>query len=172
MTIDSVGGATEQTKKASVLQEAVEKAYADLENELTESGDKVAIWVSATDALKACTIARDHQDLQFDYLSCLSGMDYPDGLQVVYHLYSTVKKHWLVIKARVSKDEPVIDSVVPVWMGANWHEREAADMFGIVFKGHPNPKVLLLREDFTDHPLLKSYKLPDYPPQTRPSKES
>ncbi len=163
--------AAQPVKKVYPIQDAVAKALADIVYEATESGDKPAIWISAADALKVCQIVKEHPDLELDYLSCLSGMDYPDEFQVIYHLYSTTKKHWLVVKAKVSKEEPVIDSAVSVWLGADWHEREATDMFGITFKGHPFPKVLLLREDADFHPLLKSFKLPDYPPVISASEE-
>jgi len=79
---------------------------------------------------------------------------------VVYHLYSYTHKHNVTIKARLPQDDPRVPSVTSIWSGANWHEREAAEMFGIFFEGHPNLVPLLLPEDMTDHhPLRKDSPL-------------
>lgn len=105
----------------------------------------------------ACQLARDDPALAFDYLRCLSVVDLGEQLQVVYHLYSTVHRHKMVIKALLPVDRPTVASVTSVWPGADWHEREAYDLFGVNFEGHPHLKPLLLWEGFPGHPLLKSY---------------
>jgi NADH-quinone oxidoreductase subunit C len=82
------------------------------------------------------------------------------GLEVVYHLYSYTHKHNVTVKTRLPQEEARVPSVTSVWKGADWHEREAAEMFGIVFEGHPNLVPLLLPEDMTDHhPLRKDNPL-------------
>ncbi len=102
-------------------------------------------------------------DLKFDYLMSLSGMDYNDGnLGVVYHLFSMAKRHRMVIKAKVPKDNPQIPSVERVWKSANWHEREAYDLFGIVFQDHPDLRRILLPDDWEGYPLRKDYKVQEY----------
>jgi NADH-quinone oxidoreductase subunit C len=106
---------------------------------------------------------RDDAELQFDTLMCLSGMDYGKGLLgVVYHLSSMVKRHKLTIKIEVPADNTEVPSVEPVWQSANWHEREAYDMFGIVFAGHPDLRRILLPDDYPGHPLRKDFKVPEY----------
>ena len=122
---------------------------------------QVTVTVPREDIHSACRIAKDNDQLAFDYLACLSAVDYPANFQVVYHLYSTKRHHRAVFKTNVPKEDPVLPSVLPVWRGADWHEREAAEMFGLAFSGHPNLRHLLLPDDFEDHPLLKSYKLPE-----------
>jgi NADH-quinone oxidoreductase subunit C len=76
---------------------------------------------------------------------------------VVYHLYSFPKMQRVRLKVRVPEEDPVVDSVVPVWKGANWFEREAYDLFGITFKGHPDLRRILCHQDFKGHALRKDY---------------
>lgn len=106
---------------------------------------------------------RDDSDLQFDTLMCLSGMDYGKGvLGVVYNLGSIVKKHKFTLKVDVSVDSPNIPSVESVWRTADWHEREAYDLFGIVFTDHPDLRRILLPEDWEGHPLRKDYQVQEF----------
>lgn len=76
---------------------------------------------------------------------------------VVVHLYSVSKKHRIRLYGGVSEENPVIDSLVPLWAGANWCEREAYDMYGVRFKGHPDLRRLLMYPEFVGHPLRKDY---------------
>ncbi len=121
------------------------------------------IVVRADLAREICDYLRNDPDLEFDYLMSLSGMDYNDGnLGVVYHLYSMEKRHRIVVKAKVPKDNPELPSVEQVWKSANWHEREAFDLFGIVFHGHPDLRRILLPDDWEGYPLRKDYKAQEY----------
>lgn len=95
----------------------------------------------------------------FDYLSCLSGVDYPEYCEVVYHLYSMKHASKMTLRVTLPKDKPAVASATEVWLGANWYEREAAELFGITFEGHPDPRRLLLPDDFEGHPLRKEYHL-------------
>jgi NADH-quinone oxidoreductase subunit C len=104
---------------------------------------------------------RDDDDMKFDYLMCLSGMDYKEDLGVVYHLYSIPKKHKIVLKTKLSREEPKLPSTENVWKAADWHEREAYDMFGIVFEGHHNLIRILCPYDWEGYPLRKDYKEPE-----------
>ena len=93
-------------------------------------------------------------------LSDLCAVDYlgeTPRFEVVYHLYSLDKNHRLRIKARVPEDDCEIDTLVEVWPTANWLEREVWDLYGIRFRGHPDPRRLLLYEEFEGHPLRKDY---------------
>ncbi len=110
-----------------------------------------------------CLFLRDEASLQFDYLSCLSGMDYGNGnFGVVYHLFSMVHKHKIVIKTFCAKDNLQVHSVSSVWGTANWHEREAFDLFGIIFDEHPDPRRILLPDDWEGNPLRKDYKVQEF----------
>jgi NADH-quinone oxidoreductase subunit C len=81
----------------------------------------------------------------------------PARFAVVYHFYSTRHKHRLRLVVPVQEDDPEVDSLTPLWPGANWLEREVWDMFGIVFRGHPGLKRILMYEEFEGHPLRKDY---------------
>ncbi len=120
------------------------------------------IKISSDGLLEIAQFLRDDERFQFDYLSCLSGMDYEKTLGVVYHLFSMKKKHKIVIKVEVSKENPIIPSVEKIWKTANWHEREAYDLFGIIFSEHPDLRRILLPYDWEGHPLRKDYQVPEY----------
>jgi len=104
---------------------------------------------------------RDDPALAFDFLMCLSGLDWPEkGKQeVVYHLFSMSLRHMIVLRAELPRENPKIPSVERIWPAANWHEREAFDLFGIVFEGHSDMRRILLPEDWEGHPLRKDYKV-------------
>lgn len=106
-----------------------------------------------------CLFLRDDEDLLFDYMILLSGMDYGENFGVVYHLFSMKYKHIVVIKVFLDKEEPILPTVERVWKTANWHEREAWDMYGIKFEGHPNLIRILTPYDWEGHPLRKDYKV-------------
>lgn len=99
------------------------------------------------------------------YLSFVSAIDRPDsgGFEVLYHLYSFDTKEELALKVRVPRDAPTLASVTGIWDGANWHEREAYDLFGIVFEGHPNLRRIMMTDDWVGHPLRKDYVYQDPP---------
>ena len=93
---------------------------------------------------------------------CLSGADYKDRFEVVYHLYSMENKHKITLKATVDRNNPEIDSVAGIWATADWHERECYDLVGIKFIGHPDRRRILMPEDWEGHPLRKDYPLKGY----------
>jgi len=119
---------------------------------------------AARDVLAFC---RDSRTLAFEVLMDLTAVDYSkfpgreDGprFEVVYHLYSIVHNHRLRVKVRLDEDHPVVATAVPLWLIANWFEREVWDMFGIRFDGHPDPRRLLMYEEFVGHPLRKDYPI-------------
>ena len=106
---------------------------------------------------------RDDPSMQFDYMMCLSGVDYNDGrLGIVYHLFSMVHRHKIVLKAFCTKDNAHVQSVSSVWGTANWHEREVFDMYGVIIDEHPDLRRILMPNDWEGHPLRKDYKVPEY----------
>ncbi|RMH05176.1 MAG: NADH-quinone oxidoreductase subunit C [Planctomycetota bacterium] len=118
-----------------------------------------------TDRLRLLEVARFLRDeLGYDMLIDATAVDFDaadDHLWAVYQLLALGRKTRLTLKTMVPKADCRIDSLVPVWPAANWHEREAAEMFGIVYTGHPDPRPLLLPEDWVGHPLRKDYQYPD-----------
>ncbi len=107
---------------------------------------------------------RDDPDLQFDYLLCLSGVDYGPGknLGVVYHLQSMTLVHQIVLKVDLPRESAALPSVALIWRTADWHEREAYDLFGIRFEGHPDLRRIFLPDDWEGHPLRKDYVVQEF----------
>jgi NADH-quinone oxidoreductase subunit C len=96
----------------------------------------------------------------FDWLSAVDDLDRePAGLSVVVHVYSPADRHHLLVRTRVPAGELRLPTATTVYKGANWHERETTEMFGVVFEGHPNPLPLLLPDGFDGTPLRKSFVL-------------
>ncbi len=120
-----------------------------------EHGDYLGIEVDATNLVAVCRFLRDQ--LGFDLLSSISGVDMLDHLETVYHLRSLARGQLLQIKVRLDSEKPEVPSVVSVWPTANWLERETYDLFGIRFTGHPDLRRMLLDDDFEGYPLLKSF---------------
>jgi NADH-quinone oxidoreductase subunit C len=103
---------------------------------------------------------RDDPALACDFLDFVAGVDQGDeGFEVATHVYSTKLKHNVRVKVSLGKDDPVCPSIADIYAGANWHERETMEMFGIDFEGHPLPVKLLLSEPFDAHPLRKDFVL-------------
>jgi NADH-quinone oxidoreductase subunit C len=103
--------------------------------------------------LKLCTFLKEQ--LGFDHCSLVSGVDRCDRFQSVYHICSVPSKLTVEIVVDLPHENPEIDSITPLWGGANWHEREAFDMFGIIYKDHPKLERLLLPEDYSFFPMRK-----------------
>ena len=109
--------------------------------------------------VEVCRYLRDEPDLKFEILSDLTGLDLPkeNKIQVVYHIYSYSHRHQIVLKVDLPRENPQLSTMEGVWKVANWLEREAFDLFGIVFEGHTDLRRILLPEDWVGHPLRKDY---------------
>jgi NADH-quinone oxidoreductase subunit C len=122
--------------------------------------DEVTVYLRPEHLIRACEILRDEPGLAFKYLSDVTAVDlYPDEprFEVVYHLLSLETAQRLRLKVRTSGENPVVDSLVPVYPCANAFEREVFDLFGIQFTGHPFLRRILMPEDWEGHPLRKDY---------------
>ncbi|GAA2456832.1 hypothetical protein GCM10010191_90390 [Actinomadura vinacea] len=141
----------------AVLTAAWERRFGeDVSMEETFGG--LAVGVPSDLWLEALAFARD--DLSCGFFDWLTGVDELDeGFAVVVHLYSLERRHHLLIRTRVPRAEPVLPTATGVYRGANWHERETFEMFGVVFEGHPNLEPLLLPDGFEGHPLRKEFVL-------------
>jgi NADH-quinone oxidoreductase subunit C len=98
--------------------------------------------------------------LDFDFLFCVTAVDWKTHFTMVYHLTSTVFRHTLVVKVKLDHDRPVIRTVSDIWRTAEFHEREAYDLFGVVFTGHPDMRRLFMTDDWNGWPLRKDYEDP------------
>jgi NADH-quinone oxidoreductase subunit C len=117
--------------------------------------------VPREDLLEVCRWLRDNPQFDMAYLSFVSAIDWPDRLDVVYHMLSPARRHGLVLKVPVPKDDLRIPSVVALWRTADWHEREAYDLFGITFEAHPDLRRIMMSADWKGHPLRKDYVYED-----------
>jgi NADH-quinone oxidoreductase subunit C len=113
---------------------------------------------------------RDDNELQYNFLTTLCGMHYPEKQQlgVVYHLHSFVNNHRIRIKTATDINDPTMPTATKIWPAANWMERETYDFYGILFGDHPNLQRILNVEDMTDFPMRKDFPLED---QTREDKD-
>lgn len=157
------------TQKLDTLQAALERILGDRVVKLVRARGELTITVKAGDYFAVCKTLRDHPDLAFEQLIDLCGVDYStyrdgeyDGLRyaVVSHLLS-VSKNWRVrIKVFATDDDfPVVAAVTPLWTAANWFEREAFDLYGIVFEGHEDLRRILTDYGFIGHPFRKDFPL-------------
>lgn len=107
---------------------------------------------------------KEDAELDFTSLMCLSGMDYgaESPLGVVYHLHSMKHKHKIAIRVDLPGDNPALPSVERIWRTADWHEREAFDLFGIHFEGHRDLRRILCPDDWEGYPLRKDYVVQEY----------
>jgi NADH-quinone oxidoreductase subunit C len=120
--------------------------------------DDSAVIVASNSILEVCRFLNQTAGLDFDYLVNLTGVDYLDYLEVVYHLASLKHNHSLILKTRChDREQPVVPSVTSIWQGADFQEREVYDLLGIRFEGHPNMKRIFLWEGFQGYPLRRDY---------------
>jgi len=115
-------------------------------------------------ALAVAKFLRDDAEFKLDYLSNVTGVDWPTSLEAVYHLYSMELKHGpVVIRMHTvnRSDQVELPSLTPLWRSAEFQEREIFDLYGIVFTGHPDLRRLLMWDEFKDHPMRRDYVEPD-----------
>ena len=124
---------------------------------------KNAISVLPENWSEISSLLKNESKLNFDYLMCISAYDKGDNkvYGAAYNFYSTVNNHYLEVRVE-AEDDISIPSVTGLWKTADWHEREAYDMMGLKFEGHPDLKRILLSDDWEGYPLRKNYKEPDY----------
>jgi NADH-quinone oxidoreductase subunit C len=127
--------------------------------EMEEGLQYLQVIVPAADLYNFAQRLKEDGQTAFDYLFCLSGVDWPGYLEVVYHLESTKHGHCMVLKARTDgREDPRLDTVSSIWPTADAHEREVYDLLGIRFNHHPDLRRLLLTDDWEGYPLRKDYK--------------
>lgn len=128
----------------------------------SELGNETAV-VDATRLREIAEFLRDDRELQFDMPIDCTAVDYLGQrelrFEVIWHLYSIARKHRIRLKVLVGEVDTSAPSLTPIWPGMNWHEREAWDMYGIRFVGHPNLKRVLMYEEFVGFPLRKDYPM-------------
>lgn len=122
------------------------------------SKDVPTLVVEPSKYYEVMELLRSHEELAFDYMSELHATDFVTHMEVYVHLFSYGKKQSVAVKVKLDREAPQVESVTALWKGADWPEREAYDLLGIVFKGHPNLSRILMPDDWVGHPLRKDYE--------------
>jgi NADH-quinone oxidoreductase subunit C len=124
----------------------------------TEESTEESLVVKSGSLLQVAQYLKDTDDLKLDYFNYVTAVDYYSYFEVVYQLTSTEHNHSVLLKTRCyDRDKPTVPSVVSLWQGADFQEREVYDLMGINFEGHPNLKRIFLWEGFQGYPLRKDY---------------
>ncbi len=123
-----------------------------------ETGEFLNVMIASDDLFPLMNELRTKTELDFDYLFCLTCIDWKDHLMMVYHLLSKTHKHQLVIKAKITnRDDAKIETVCHIWRTAEFHEREVFDLFGVKFLNHPDLRRIFLDDNWEGYPLRKDY---------------
>jgi len=123
-----------------------------------EESGRDSLVVKSDSLLAVAAFLRDTETLKFDYLNYITAVDYFSYFEVVYQLTSLEHNHTVIIKTRCyGRENPAVPSVIGIWQGVDFQEREIYDLMGIKFEGHPNMKRIFLWEGFAGHPLRKDY---------------
>lgn len=125
-----------------------------------EGGEWITAFVDASNWKTIAQQLRTNESFKFDYLFSVTCVDWKTHLTMVYHLTSTIYRHTLVIKAKLDRNNPEIETVSDIWRTAEFHEREVYDLFGVKFLHHPDLRRLLLTDDFDGYPLRKDFEDP------------
>lgn len=133
-----------------------------LKGPVRQRHDETEIRIATGAVIDVLTALRDEPAFDFRLLADLAGVDTGSRMQVVYHLWSATTGDWLrVIADDLTRDDPRVPSITAIWPGAEWMEREAYDMFGIVFEGNRDLRRIFMPPDYTSFPLRKDFHLPD-----------
>lgn len=149
----------------TVLQK-LRSTFGDAVIEAGEFRGELTVVIARDRIIDVCRFLKEDPVLRYDLLADLCGLDMYTPIKrfgVVYNLYSLKNKHRIRLKTFVDEDDPHVASVTGVWGTANWHEREAYDMFGIVFDGHPDLRRIYMPDEFEFYPLRKDFPLMGIP---------
>lgn len=142
--------------KALIGQDIAKQISERIPEAILEASDS-SIVIKTDLLLQAVEFLNTAPSLKFNYLNCITGVDYLDCIEVVYHLSSMEHNHMLILKVRCDRDNPEVSSLYSVFRGADYQEREIYDLLGVRFAGHPNLKRLFMWEGFEGYPLRRDY---------------
>lgn len=148
-----------------ILQKLQSRFHDSIEASNEFRGD-LTVQVRKKDIVSVCRFLKEEPDLAFDLVIDVCGVDMyrPAGrFEIIYNIYSVRNKAYVRLKVLVDEEDPTVDTVSGVWEGANWHERETFDMYGVKFAGHPDLRRMYMPEDFEYHPLRKDFPLMGIP---------
>lgn len=146
----------------SLAEEKLKQEYSESLSEVYTFRGELNIILKPQDILEICRFLKTDPDLKFNFLSCITAVDYlnsrPKRFEMVYILFSIPNNQRIIIKTQVDENED-IPTLTSIWSTANWQEREVYDMFGIKFSGHPNLKRILMDDDWIGYPQRKDFPL-------------
>lgn len=144
---------------SEIVEKTIRDAFPDSVLESTDVGGILNVKIRLQDLLPICEMLKTKLD--FNYLADITAVDWKDRFEVIYQLTALSCNERVALRVDLDHDNPEVDSLYSVWKGADFQEREAFDLMGIVFNGHPNLKRILLPEDWEGYPLRKDYVIPD-----------
>ena len=128
---------------------------------IDESGEWLNINITPAEFISSIDILRNKVELNFDYMFCLTCIDWKTHLTMVYHLESTIYRHQVVVKVQLDRNKPEIETVSHIWRTAEFHEREVYEMFGVNFLNHPDLRLLILPDGWEGrNPMRKDFEDP------------
>lgn len=143
---------------SEIIEETIGNAYPDAVIESRDVFGVPNLKLQLSALQQVCTLLADRG---FDYLADITAIDWRDRIEVVYQLTSLASNQKLALRVDLDRDRPEVDSLSGIWKGAEFQEREAFDLMGVVFRGHPDLRRILLPEDWDGYPLRKDYVIPD-----------
>ena len=146
---------------SEIIEQAIRDSFPDAVVETTEVFGVLNVKVKPESLLAVCEKLHSEPETGFDYLEDVTAIDWQDRIEVVYQLLNVATRQKVALRVDLDRDKPEVDSVISVWKGADYQEREVFDLMGVVFKGHPDLRRILLPEDWEGHPLRKDYVIPD-----------
>ena len=145
------------------VAESLRRRFPDVVTGSREALGDLTVYLRESGALDVFRALHDDEEFRYDYIVDVTSVDYPmdaDRFEVVYILYSIPRRHRIRVKIRVPESHPVVDSIVSIWRGAEFMEREVYDMMGIQFRGHPDLRRILMPDDYDEgYPLRKDFPL-------------
>jgi len=143
------------------IENAIRDSFPDAVLETTDVFGIPNVKITPSSLLAICEKLHSEPELAFDYLADITAIDWRDRIEVVYQLTNLASNAKVALRVDLDRDKPELDSVTSVWKGADYQEREVYDLMGVVFKGHPDLRRILLPEDWEGYPLRKDYVIPD-----------
>jgi NADH-quinone oxidoreductase subunit C len=148
-----------------ILEQIKSKLTDSVIQSIDEASTPKAIVIDKSSLVQVMTLLHQNENLYFDSLSCLTGLDNggeADTMEVIYNLYSIPYDHHLMVKVIIERTNPVLPTLTSIWKTADWQEREAYDMLGIKFIDHPDLRRILMPADWEGFPLRKDHKSQEF----------
>ncbi len=146
---------------SEIIEQAIRDKFPDAVVGSSDLRGVLNIKLASSCLLPVCEMLQGNAETPFDYLADITTIDWQDRIELVYQLTALAKNERIALRVDLDRNQPEVDSVTSVWKGADFQEREVYDLMGVVFKGHPDLRRILLPDDWEGYPLRKDYVIPD-----------